>query len=461
MKAILLLVLVSISLVVYSQNVGIGTVTPSARLHVADSSVVFTATGDVPITPGNTPISNAGRRMMWYPDKAAFRAGYIDGTQWNNTSIGKYSVGMGKNVLASGLSSVAFGSSTTASGDYSFASGVNTSAGGLSAVAMGGSNNASNTFAVALGNLTSAIGEYSTAFGKSTTASGLQSTAMGLNSVASGTNSIAIGVFNQATGSISMALGHSTNALADHATSMGYLTTASGANSTAMGYSTQASGNYSTAMGYLTHATGSYSTAMGSYVSTNGQAGALIIGDFSTTTTLDCFSPNVFRARFANGYGFFSNAAATVGVQVAAGGNSWVVISDVRMKENFEPVNGEEFLKKISRMPLTTWNYKCQDVKTFRHYGPMAQDFYKAFGHDRLGEIGCDTLINQQDFLGVSFIAIQALEKRTEVLQQKMTDYEIQIENLQLQNKTFLKKITDLATQVEVLNLKVKSKRNQ
>jgi hypothetical protein len=42
----------------------------------------------------------------------------------------------------------------------------------------------------------------------------------------------------------------------------------------------------------------------------------------------------------------------------------------------------------------------------------MAQDFYQAFGKDDLGEIGCDTMINQQDFLGVNLIAIQALEKK-------------------------------------------------
>jgi hypothetical protein len=48
----------------------------------------------------------------------------------------------------------------------------------------------------------------------------------------------------------------------------------------------------------------------------------------------------------------------------------------------------------------------------------MSQDFYKAFGRDALGEIGCDTLINQQDFLGVNFIAIQALEKRTEEIKE-------------------------------------------
>jgi hypothetical protein len=50
----------------------------------------------------------------------------------------------------------------------------------------------------------------------------------------------------------------------------------------------------------------------------------------------------------------------------------------------------------------------------------MAQDFYAAFGNDALGEIGCDTMINQQDFLGVNLIAIQALEKRTADFQKKL-----------------------------------------
>jgi hypothetical protein len=49
----------------------------------------------------------------------------------------------------------------------------------------------------------------------------------------------------------------------------------------------------------------------------------------------------------------------------------------------------------------------------------MAQDFFEAFGKDDLGTIGCDTLINQHDFLGVNLIATQALEKRTTELKLK------------------------------------------
>jgi hypothetical protein len=104
------------------------------------------------------------------------------------------------------------------------------------------------------------------------------------------------------------------------------------------------------------------------------------------------------------------------------GDNSWSAISDSTKKEKKILVSGEDVLNKISKFKLYTWNYKGQDATKFRHYGPMAQDFHNAFGKDAIGTIGNDTLINQQDFLGVSFIAIQALEKRTEKVQQQQNE---------------------------------------
>jgi hypothetical protein len=78
----------------------------------------------------------------------------------------------------------------------------------------------------------------------------------------------------------------------------------------------------------------------------------------------------------------------------------------------------------------------------------MAQDFYKAFGKDGLGEIGCDTLINQQDFLGVSFIAIQALEKRTADL---LKENEALKATLQQQALDFKQEADDLKSRLEKL----------
>ena len=180
-----------------------------------------------------------------------------------------------------------------------------------------------------------------------------------------------------------------------------------------MGWNTTASGNISTAMGFETTASGDRSTAMGNYVSTNNQEGCFVIGDNSTVSVMSSPAPNNFRARFANGYRLYTSADYSTSCSLGAGDNAWTTGSDVNTKENFAAINGEDFLKKIAGFSLTSWNYKTQNPKTFRHYGPMAQDFYAAFGKDKYGTIGNDTTINSADFAGVSFIAIQALEKRT------------------------------------------------
>jgi hypothetical protein len=109
-------------------NVGIGTTTPIAKLHIANGNVFFTGSATLPITPSNLPVNGAGTRMMWYPDKAAFRTGGVLNTNWNKDSIGIYSFASGFDNKASGAYSTAMGNTTTASGDNSTAMGNFTTA---------------------------------------------------------------------------------------------------------------------------------------------------------------------------------------------------------------------------------------------------------------------------------------------------------------------------------------------
>ena len=95
------------------------------------------------------------------------------------------------------------------------------------------------------------------------------------------------------------------------------------------------------------------------------------------------------------------------------------VVSDETKKENFLAVDGEETLEKLSQFKLGSWNLKGQDPARFRHYGPMAQEFFKAFGHDDIGTIGTETTITGSDLDGINMIAIHALEKRTAELKAK------------------------------------------
>lgn len=290
-------------------------------------------------------------------------------------------------------------------GLFSFASGYNTTATGSYSTAMGHYTTATSFGSTAMGVLSTANSNFATAMGNNTLASGNSATAMGNNAIASGTSSTAMGFNTTASGSFSTSIGYSSTANASSAIAMGTSVVASGANSTAMGYR----------------------------VNTNGKNGSFVIGDYDPYGQGETIvgSLNQFVARFANGYYFMtcgntgngnpSNGIRT-GMIAGPGANAWSAISDSTKKERHQPIDGEGLLHKIARFKLTTWNYKGQDPKAFRHYGPMAQDFYAAFGHDGYGVIGCDTLINQADFDGINFAAIQALVKRTHVLSLKSAE---------------------------------------
>ena len=277
-------------------------------------------------------------------------------------------------------------------------------------------NSNTGIFSVAIGNNATASGGSSTAFGASTTANGANSTAMGINTFAGG---------NSAT-----AMGNGSTAVGTNATAMGNNTTASGNSSTAIGLFTLASGINSFAAGNSTTASGNNSTAMGSFTSTNSKNGAFNIGD-AVGTSIASSVDNEMTMGFSGGYRFFSSILAFSGVSLPANGNAWVSVSDVNRKENFEPLDGEDILQKLSKINFTSWNYKQQDPKIYRHYGIMAQDFYKAFGHDQFGTVGNDTTVNPIDMIGIDMTAIQALEKRTAELKNENESLKVSLGELQ------------------------------
>jgi len=208
-----------------SGNVGIGTTIPDALLHVNGTG---TGGGDVLFTgtykssnPGNPPASNLGTRMMWYPDKAAFRAGYVNGTNWDRDSIGNYSVAMGYTPKAKGNNSVAMGYSTSAIGNFSTSIGCVSNAIGTYSTAMGCYSIASGSYSTTMGGYTTASGTYSTSMGNSTTASGNYSTSMGGYTIASETGSTAMGAYTTASGTFSTAMGYSTTACSSNETVIG------------------------------------------------------------------------------------------------------------------------------------------------------------------------------------------------------------------------------------------------
>jgi len=202
---------------------------------------------------------------------------------------------------------------------------------------------------------------------------------------------------NRATGSQSTVSGGVTNA----ATS--FYATVSG------GQANSANGIYSTVPGgHLNVAGGSYSFAAGRNAKAN-HVGTFVWADGTGMVGADFASTAVdqFLVRAAGGTTFYSNRGLTAGVSLTSGAGAWASVSDRNRKHLFRTEDGESVLEKIAGIPIPSWTYKAQDA-SIRHLGPMAQDFYAAFG------LGQDTLtITTSDISGVNMLAIQALERRT------------------------------------------------
>ncbi len=119
------------------------------------------------------------------------------------------------------------------------------------------------------------------------------------------------------------------------------------------------------------------------------------------------------------------------GVNRIEGQVAFTSVSDRNQKENFKPVDGEEVLEKIREIPVQSWNYIGHDPKESRHYGPVAQDFFAAFGHDYIGTVGTPTTINSGDMQGILMIAVQALEKLTTEQSEDIMRLKARLEDLE------------------------------
>jgi trimeric autotransporter adhesin len=107
--------------------------------------------------------------------------------------------------------------------------------------------------------------------------------------------------------------------------------------------------------------------------------------------------------RFVTG---IDGTGATTWSCVTSNSNSWACSSDRHVKENFEDLDGRDVLARLEDVPILRWNGKGSDPSV-KHVGPMAQDFYAAFG---LGDD--DKLISTIDLDGVALAAIKALDRK-------------------------------------------------
>ncbi|MCB2153699.1 tail fiber domain-containing protein [bacterium] len=115
------------------------------------------------------------------------------------------------------------------------------------------------------------------------------------------------------------------------------------------------------------------------------------------------------------------------GAYLTAGG-TWTNASSRSLKEGFVAIDPVDVLERLVSLPVTRWEYTGSNDG--EHLGPVAEDFYAAFG---LGDT--DKAISTTDADGVAFAAIKGvnakLEAENEALRSRVSDLESRLEELE------------------------------
>ncbi|MFN0031083.1 MAG: tail fiber domain-containing protein [Flavobacteriales bacterium] len=106
----------------------------------------------------------------------------------------------------------------------------------------------------------------------------------------------------------------------------------------------------------------------------------------------------------------YGNTTNGNGAYLSTGGD-WANPSSRDLKEMFIELNSQDILEKISSLEMKQWKYKQNKAW---HIGPIAEDFYEAFG------LGLDNKsISTIDPAGVALVGVQALYARVEELKKE------------------------------------------
>jgi hypothetical protein len=228
-------------------------------------------------TSGSTPTAGAGTRLMWIPEKAAFRCGAVTGTQFDDGNIGLNSIAMGNDSKASGSSALALGQQSEATAANAYAIGDNNRVTADNACAIGTGNNLTAVSAYIYGVSNTVSGYGSTAIGSGNEVSGTNCTVLGSANILDGETGTAVGSGSAVTGSYGVVIGYGVVFTgADYGISIGSNNSIGdegggyGAYSVGIGSVNIVLGNYATCIGYTNRSDGDYAVALGSYLQANG-----------------------------------------------------------------------------------------------------------------------------------------------------------------------------------------------
>jgi hypothetical protein len=372
-------------------------------------------------------------------NNSASQGSTVGGGSFNNADVFFATIGGGVENRASDLSTVGGGYQNKASSTHSTVGGGSGNiASGESSTVSGGSGNLASAFGASVGG-----GEGNSAGGSRATVGG------GFANIAGGQNSsIGGGESNTSSGYVSTISGGFTNAASKDGATVGggQFNSANGINSTVSGgFSNVATGIQGIVPGgYFSHASGNYTFAAGT------RAKAIYDGSFvwADGNNFDFSSQvnNQFSARATGGFRLATgiDGAGNVTWRCSmVNGESWACTSDRNMKENFAEVDSLAILEKVSQMPVLYWNAKGADPNV-KHLGPMAQDFYAAFG---LGT--SDTTISTIDLDGVALAAIQGLNQLSQQQAEQIADLNAENESLKTQLSDIEARLSALESQAQ------------
>ena len=190
------------------------------------ASSIFIDTSSVDISKydfviGSTHLNDLGKiehdnKLFFDKSKGAFRAGGVEGSEWDENNRGEYSIALGKNGKASGDNSVALGNTNIVQGENSIAFGIGNNVLKNLSQAIGVCNYTHNDYAIALGSMNAVAADNAAAFGISNIIQGYYGVAIGLGNRVSDTLSVAIGQYNETYAEFSVAMGNNLKTYSGH-----------------------------------------------------------------------------------------------------------------------------------------------------------------------------------------------------------------------------------------------------
>lgn len=131
-----------------------------------------------------------------------------------------------------------------------------------------------------------------------------------------------------------------------------------------------------------------------------------------------------------------TNTSNGNGAYVTTGG-VWTNTSSRSFKDRFSNLNVDEVIDKIENMEIKAWFYKQTNEY---HIGPVAEDFYNAFGTGDRNSENVNKYLSSSDVAGVTMLAVKELIKQNHEQNQVISKQQLEIESI----RTELQHIKDI-----------------